>query len=515
MTGTTTEALEQALWLVQAPGRRTILQARPLAAGLEPLLRIATGSAEAIDEAAAATGHPPELISEAVRFYLQQVLFTEDADAYRILGLPRDASADAIRHHHRLLQRWLHPDRSADPWNAVFAARVNQAWTELRDGSRRARYDATLPALPAHVPTPAARWQPAGSGPAPVDQARWLAYAAVAGCAALVLTLVLRTEEPPVWLDQVPATRPAAGETASVEAVAAATDARGRGELEVAERPVRAAAGKGPKPPDPILAGRGHSPSGHPPAIPHGTGARRPMAPPDDPIRPGWQAAAPVPHAEATQDRNPGRNPAHSVHSASSRESLPLPPVAMAVPAPETGIGPPPSTPVPSPDPVPAEVHDASQPQAAAPRQASGAGLAQTAAALPQAPARKQAAAAMSSASPDPLGRWRQAEASLRKTVAYLADPVGARPPLWNDPDAAESAAGQHAGLHARLPMPRAPRIELTSPHWVLDEERARFGAQYTARMGPSPVEQGRMSLELVRREDLWLVADLQLVPSP
>jgi hypothetical protein len=181
---------------------------------------------------------------------------------------------------------------------------------------------------------------------------------------------------------------------------------------------------------------------------------------------------------------------------------------------PRPAIGPTPGTPLQTPDPVRAEAR-ASQPQVAAPRLASGAGLAQAATTLPQAPVREGGAVALSVATHDPLGQWRQAEASLRKAVAYLADPVGARPPLWNDPGVAESAAGQHAGLHARLPVPRAPRIELTSHHWVLDEGRARFGADYTARMGPSPVEQGRMSLELVRREDLWLVADLQLVPSP
>jgi hypothetical protein len=134
MTGETSEALDQALWLHQAPGRRKLLQARPLAEGQELLLRIAAGSGSALEAAAAATGQPAQRIGEATRFYLQQVLFTDDADAYRVLGLQRGASADEIRHHHRLLQRWLHPDRSDDPWNEVFAARVNQAWTALRGG---------------------------------------------------------------------------------------------------------------------------------------------------------------------------------------------------------------------------------------------------------------------------------------------------------------------------------------------------------------------------------------------
>src|SRR5690606_41473420 len=88
----TAQILETALALQRAPGERFRLRERPLPDGIVHVLEIASGSPQALAGAAAETGHGEQELLEAVRFYLEQVLFAaEDADAYRVLGLAPDA----------------------------------------------------------------------------------------------------------------------------------------------------------------------------------------------------------------------------------------------------------------------------------------------------------------------------------------------------------------------------------------------------------------------------------------
>jgi hypothetical protein len=483
MTGETSEALDQALWLHEAPGRRRLLQARPLAEGQELLLRIAADSGSALETAAAATGQPVQRIGEATRFYLQQVLFTEDADAYRVLGLQRGASADQIRHHHRLLQRWLHPDRSEDPWNEVFAARVNQAWTALRDPARRAQYDAGLPALPATAPAPATGWQAATPEQATRDPARWLAYAAIVGCAALVSALFLRNEEPPAWGDgpsaiQVP---PTAADTAVAASDAAGSPEQPRRNTRRPAAPTLAAAAAAKAPPAPVA----HTLADPLPIALAGVEAPRlPLPAGQGSTVP--ERGVPAPPAAAAIGREADGAPValqRALAEVSRTTTLPQRSVTLEVELPPSTVVAPAATPAPG-------------------------------VVIPQVPATMLAATPEDALHRDPLLVLQQAEASLRRAVAYLADPARSPPPLWNSVRAAEGGADQQAGLRARLPAP-APQIELSGNHWVLGEDRARFGADYTARAGRAGSETGRISLELVRREQLWLVADLRLEPAP
>ncbi len=69
-------------------------------------------------------------------------------DPYRILGVPRDATPDAIKRRWRELAREHHPDRAAgdDPAQERLTsrmARINAAYDVLRDPVRRARHDAS------------------------------------------------------------------------------------------------------------------------------------------------------------------------------------------------------------------------------------------------------------------------------------------------------------------------------------------------------------------------------------
>lgn len=152
MTGQAGEALEQAVGLLRAPALRSALRRRPLPGGVGEVLAIASASSEAMRDASARTGVPEPELLEASRFYVQQVLLADGADAYRNLGATPDADHAVLRDHHRLLLRWLHPDRSSDgaQWDSALSTRVNQAWNQLRTPGVRARYDAERPAaLPA------------------------------------------------------------------------------------------------------------------------------------------------------------------------------------------------------------------------------------------------------------------------------------------------------------------------------------------------------------------------------
>ena len=147
------DALDWALALSRAPHERMVLRQRPLPDGLDALLQIAAGHrGEALSSAVSRSGETEQELVEAVRFYLREVLFHSSADAYRILGLERGASADQVKGHHRWLQQWLHPDRHTSDWDAIFAGRVNAAWSQLRNEERRSAYDAEHPVAPIAAP---------------------------------------------------------------------------------------------------------------------------------------------------------------------------------------------------------------------------------------------------------------------------------------------------------------------------------------------------------------------------
>ncbi|MBJ6978110.1 J domain-containing protein [Luteimonas sp. MC1895] len=148
MVGQGGEALDQALGLLRAPALRTALRTRPLPQGIGELLAIASGTSDATRGAISRTGRAEAELVEAARFYVQQVLLAEGADAYRQLGAAPDADQAVLREHHHLLMRWLHPDRSEGAqWDSALSTRVNQAWNHLRTPAARARYDAEHLAL--------------------------------------------------------------------------------------------------------------------------------------------------------------------------------------------------------------------------------------------------------------------------------------------------------------------------------------------------------------------------------
>jgi curved DNA-binding protein CbpA len=62
-------------------------------------------------------------------------------DHYKILEIPRDASAEDIQHAYRALAMRFHPDRNPSPDAAAKMTSINEAWEVLGDARRRRDYD--------------------------------------------------------------------------------------------------------------------------------------------------------------------------------------------------------------------------------------------------------------------------------------------------------------------------------------------------------------------------------------
>ena len=67
----------------------------------------------------------------------------DDATAYQVLGVTREASLDEIRHAYHRLARCHHPDSAGTPDAEAFND-IQRAWEQLRESGARARYDADL-----------------------------------------------------------------------------------------------------------------------------------------------------------------------------------------------------------------------------------------------------------------------------------------------------------------------------------------------------------------------------------
>lgn len=122
--------IEFALDLARLPALARTSVESPIPPDIIDLIRIAAATPNACADAAAATGEPAEVLVEAARFYLRQLLFKPEANSYRVLGLQPGATRATAREHMRCLLEWLHPDRNSD-LDAVYARRVVEAWREI------------------------------------------------------------------------------------------------------------------------------------------------------------------------------------------------------------------------------------------------------------------------------------------------------------------------------------------------------------------------------------------------
>ena len=131
---TSQRAIDIALDLSRMPALAPSMAASPLPSDVDEVIRIAGESSETCRAAALITGKSEAELVAAARFYLQQVLFRDETNCYRVLGLPPEGPRDAARTNMRWLLRWLHPDRNRD-WDSVYAKRVVNAWREISRGA--------------------------------------------------------------------------------------------------------------------------------------------------------------------------------------------------------------------------------------------------------------------------------------------------------------------------------------------------------------------------------------------
>ena len=143
-------AIEIALSLAEQPDLAPWASRAPLPRGVTLLLEIATGETAALDSAQMMTMQPCGALQNAAAIFIEQILFTQTADSYRVLGASPTATRRELRRHMALLVKWLHPDRPAPASNdrgndrSIFCRRVTQAWEDLKSDAKRAAYDQIL-----------------------------------------------------------------------------------------------------------------------------------------------------------------------------------------------------------------------------------------------------------------------------------------------------------------------------------------------------------------------------------
>lgn len=457
---TRSDALDQALGLLRAPSRRGALRARPLPPGVAEVLSIAGGSGDSVAAAAARTGYGAPELMEAARFFVQQVLLAEDADAYRVLGVMPDADAAQIRDHHRLLMRWLHPDRGGDErWESALATRVNTAWTQLRNDVARSAYDQALALQPVqHVPGGrGVRRQvvvPGRDAGAVADRGHQGAIAVAAlglVCAGLAWLAIQRESRLDAERDaSIDSLLPSAKPAHSVDREAFAGV---RAEVLTAATAARPAPAMPPAPaPTPT------------PAMERAVGANVDTDPPDpvQDIAREAPAAGQAGRASRTASVDAGSAVEPAVaHPPSRRRAARAVPV---VPAPAVAPAPVPASNIPE------DTHD-------------------------------------------PVQLMRQARLAVDQAIDYLA--AGEGPVAWQDAQAERAAARARDALDARLQAgDRERRIRLQAPDWRMDAQRASLRGRYRVSSRLQSLETGRVHVELLRRDARWWVSSLRMEPG-
>lgn len=465
------QILETALALQRAPGERFRLRERPLPAGVVHAIEIAAGSPAAVQSAAAELAEQEATLVEAARFYLEQVLFADpDATAYRVLGLAPDATQEAIRTHHRWLQRWLHPDRAQAGDASVFATRVNQAFAQLRSPESRHAYDVRLAeariaeAAATLSPETVRHWEHDDEAPRYGRRSRWLLAAALLACAVLAVLIVRNPERSVQWA-------PADGhDGVAQQDTGPAIEDRDLGVLSAALTVDQARVPEVVQPEAEEPAG-----AGSPRAVePAGTGTPPAMAPAS--LR---RPLGPTSVASSATTAPARRPPSPAVE----REPATRPP-QLATPLPSAAAltaDKPPASAAP-PEPVP--------PARAAPP-------------TPPAPAIRTEDATLVAA------RLPMAEQRVAQLAGYLASQHKAVP-LWDNVHAMTETNLARDRINAR----KGSRIELGRPVWRMRPEQATFNTDYRCRKDDGGSCKGSLEVTLVWREGLWLVRGVSIGPS-
>jgi len=518
------EALEQALALLDAPIRRFEVRAKPLPDDIGVVIQLASASQPALGECARRLREPEDRLLEAVRFYLQQALLEPGTDAYRVLGVAPDASPGQIREHYRWLQRWLHPDRQGQAWEAQFSTRLNWAWRMLRNDSARKAYDSErapgiVPPVQDNPVAPLAQGEwtavPVGRRPSGAWLGRTLVGLSFAICLGLfylalkvpdapliedaridaaVPVAVMTTRQadvqpmPTIGNPAMPGTpldeRAAEPESLVADSVSASVTPVDPPQFAI-EMPAPEASRGSHATAVAALAGFPHADADVADQVVAQTAAPKPAARDAGAIRAVTQAtarreaprAAPAPGASPeTASVAPGTAPHNDVVAAQEAAS----PVVTSTDAGSV--------------PVAGQVLPAPSPP--------------TTVAF-QAPVR--AAASL------PAGELMDRIALARKQVGDIVEyfrSSDAVAPAWGDAPAPHSAWQQRGALRDRVGLESAAHFALDSPVWRVSDEEASIDAAYHAERAHRVAENGRFRMSMAWRGRAWQLVQVELEPQ-
>jgi curved DNA-binding protein CbpA len=524
-----TDALELAMALHQAPIQRFALRDRPLPENMGLALQIASATQPQLEEAATLFSEPQETVLEAVRFYLHQVLFEPGTDAYRVLGLAPDADSKQIRQHYILLQRWLHPDRRGEDWEAVFATKVNWAWQQLRNPKSREAYDGSHPQesleSAGELPDAGAIPLPAWSA-APVHRAsrHWLRGITIGGlllfCAGLFYLAVTRDD----YLEADAPTSQTSESDASQHS-APITGAEGSRAANTGD-PIFMAHSD----PVPNVSDDSQSPKDAADSMSHADPAATDPAPSAD----SKQRTEPEPRGSTVAMASVRRPRAESGGEAGSS---PQPAAGQPQEAsgtrlaektrrnPETNRPPAQARDGSAALPSTASVSsDAGQISAASSRQTAGRDSppAQAMAAIPEGvrdtsdPTAGATDAAPTTVVPDgdPVERFELARERLRSMLSYLRSRTSELP-QWSDAPGQLTAARERDALHARNGQVDIDRFALDPPTWRMSDATVALEATYHVEANRTSAEKGRFYLDMAWRDGGWKITRIKMLPTP
>lgn len=147
-------AMRVAIDSFQVPSRLHKCKVEELPEGIDLLLRLVSGDEAAKFEASTVSGRSMETVGAAAEFFVEQVLFSKNSDAYRVLGAKRGAPLELLRRNMNMLAKWSHPNATNEGQHHYPALRLTEAWNHLKTPERRAEYDRQLDQRSAKVILP-------------------------------------------------------------------------------------------------------------------------------------------------------------------------------------------------------------------------------------------------------------------------------------------------------------------------------------------------------------------------
>jgi hypothetical protein len=539
------EALELALAVYRTPIKRHALYDMALPQDIGLVLQLASAPQPLLSEVAAEADESEDTVVEAARFYLQLALFQPDADAYRVLGLADDAPHQRIREHYRWLQRWLHPDRRGEDWEALFATRVNWAWSNLRNEGARRAYDSendhgesTLSDHDAAVEVRrSTAWNPLHAHASRTSRASKVVIGALlCACVALLYLALTRSDNaPPDEIGARPTQAASKGSGAVTPTDLSSSSVSSASVPREQSSPMSEAS---------IPDWKSHDASA---LRDGGEEGKEELAQPADSHEIDVALASALRAAAAEGNALAPKSSSPAIADASDAQSTPR----EGVSAQESGKS---STAIRKPksadneSKAPADAagkttldHDrrvASVESSAAGQVASTAGAAdkgpitrsppgsatipaavEHSPAAPGEPGKVHAAAHGGErngvgSTDDALARIDLAHQRVKELSAFFSKFDSRLPPIWNDLAGQAGAEAQRSALFERAGQHDPGDFVVDDPRWRMSQDSAALSANYHLLKRNSVSESGRLLLSMVWRERMWLVTQVELRPT-